>query len=480
MARHHWQGGDCAGVRVDAPEVCQPSEGARRCRIIPLMDKQQLRQFRAALLETDEALTPDDPRYVPGLHGTAEEDVISALLDEILTRPALGSHLFYFTGQRGTGKSTELRRLEQSLKAENTEVIRFDSLDFITETEPVSVESVLLLVTAGLATWADEHYKQDFLIAGAWTRFAAWLQTDVELTEVSAHGLKLKLKEQQVSVAEKIRMLSTPLEWTKKVQAFAEEIVEFVRQRGKRQRVVVIVDSLERLRGVSGADQDAMFNHVVTTFAGDFDRLRLPGASVVYSVPPYLALLSDVRNFVTCHALASVRVYGKPFEAGKPTAGRRQPRAEGLQKMRGLIERRYLQWAQVLAPEALNQLALASGGDLRHFMQRLVSGVVGQAQFALARLPLQANDPIIQRVLDENRGETERLTVRSEWPLLADIAKRHNAFAADRGDSLRTLARLFDTRVILNYRNGAEWFDVHPLLWPLLDSLDEPTQPAAA
>jgi AAA ATPase domain len=453
---------------------------ASACRIIRDMDKAQLRQFRAALLETDEALTPDDDRYEPGLHGTAEEDVIAALLDEILTRQALSSHLFYFTGQRGTGKSTELRRLEQSLRAENAEVIRFDSLDFITETEPVSVESVLLLVTAGLAAWADQHYKQDFLTAGAWTRFASWLETDVELTEISAFGLKGKLKDQQASVAEKISKLSTPLEWTKKVQAFAEEIVAFLRQRSQRERVVVIVDSLERLRGVSGADQDAMFNHVVTTFAGDFDRLKIPGASVVYSVPPYLALLSDVRNFVTCHALASVRVYGKPFADGKTSAERRQPRAEGLQKMRGLIERRFGPWAQVLDEGALNQLALASGGDLRHFMQRLVSGVVGQAQFALDRLPLGPDDAIIQRVLDENRGETERLTVRSEWPLLADIAKRHNAFAADRGDSLRTLARLFDTRVILNYRNGAEWFDVHPLLWPLLDSLDEPAKPAAA
>ena len=445
------------------------------------MDKLQLRQFRSALLETDEALTPDDPRYVPGLHGSAEEDVISALLDEILTRSALSSHLFYFTGQRGTGKSTELRRLEQSLGAENAEVIRFDSLDFITETEPVSVESILLLVTAGLAAKAEELYKQDFLKATAWMRFAAWLQSDVKLTEGTALGLKIKLKEQQLSVASKIRALSTPLEWTKKVQAFAEEIVKFIRLRGQRQRVVVIVDSLERLRGVSGADQDAMFNHVVTAFAGDFDRLRIPGASVVYSVPPYLALLSDVRNFVTCHALASVRVYGKPFADGKLSPERRQPRAEGVQKMQGLIERRYPKWADVLSPKALEKLVLASGGDLRHFMQRLVSGVVGQTQFALNRLPLQADDAIIQRVLDENRGETERLTVRSEWPLLADIAKRHNAFAADRGDSLRTLARLFDTRVILNYRNGAEWFDVHPLLWPLLDSLpDEPAKPAAA
>lgn len=444
------------------------------------MDKQQLRQFRAALVETDVALTPNDPRYVPGLHGAPEEDVISALFEEILTRPALDSQLFYFTGQRGTGKSTELRRLEEMLLGEQAQVIRFDSLDFITETEKVTVESILLLVTAGLAAWADEHYKEDFLSAGAWTRFSSWLQTDIELTEVTAHGLKAKLKEQQVSVAQKIRNLSSPLEWTKKVQTLTGEIVEFIRQRTRRERIVVIVDSLERLRGISGTDQDAMFAHVVTAFAGDFDRLRIPGASVVYSVPPYLALLADVRNFVTCHALASVRVYEKPIANGKPTAKRRHPRPDGLQKMRCLIERRYGSWAQVLDDTALDALAQASGGDLRHFMQRLVSGVVGKAQFALDRLPLCADDAVVRQVIDENRGETERLTVKSEWPLLADIARSHNAIATDRGDSLRTLARLFDTRVILNYRNGAEWFDIHPLLWPLIDSLDELTKTTTA
>lgn len=35
------------------------------------MDKQQLRQFRAALAETDTALTPDIHKYVPGLGITA-------------------------------------------------------------------------------------------------------------------------------------------------------------------------------------------------------------------------------------------------------------------------------------------------------------------------------------------------------------------------------------------------------------------------
>jgi len=443
------------------------------------MDKQQLRAFRAALVEVSEPIAPSDDRYVPGLHGSDAEDVITALVEEVLSLPVVDSSLFYFTGQCGTGKSTELRRLEQLLLGEHAQVIRFDSLDFITETEKVTVESVLLLVTAGLAAWADEHYREDFLTAGAWARFSNWLGTEVKLTEVSAAGLKLTLKEQQAAVAEKIRQLTTPLEWTKKVQEFAGDMVEFIRTRTQRERVVVIVDSLERLRGVSGADQDAMFQHVITTFAGDFDRLRLPGASVVYSVPPYLALMSDVRNFVKCFALASVRVFGKPVAEGNRTGLRRQPRPEGLEKMRSLIHRRYPEWARVMRADTLDKLAMASGGDLRHFMQRLVSGVVGKALYALERLPLAADDKLVDQVIEENRGETERLTVKSEWPLLADIARTHNAIAANRGDDLRTLARLFDTRVILNYRNGAEWFDIHPLLWRLIDQWHEQQRPAA-
>lgn len=438
------------------------------------MDKIRLRQFRAALVEADKALQPSDPFYVPNLHGSAEEDVITTLSDDILARNATDGHLFYFTGQRGTGKSTELRRLEVQLQGENAQVIRFDSLSFITETEKITVESLLLLVAAALAAEAETLYKQDFLKANAWTRFAAWLQTEVQITGVTAGGLSVKLKEQQAVVTEKIRKLSSPLEWTKQIQSFASGIVEFIRNASQRERVVIIVDSLERLRGVSGQDQDDMFAHVVSTFAGDFDRLRVPSATVVYATPPYLALLSDVRNYVTCYALASVRVYEKPVAQDKHTSQRRQPRPVGLEKMRSLIERRFADWAEVMTPAALDKLTLASGGDLRHFMQRLVSGVVGQAQFALDRLPLDAGDDIVNRVLDENRSETERLTVRSEWPLLAYIAQHHKAIAADRGDSLRTLAHLFDTRVVLNYRNGEEWFDIHPLLWRLIDAQQEP------
>ena len=431
-----------------------------------MVDKAQLRSFRTRLAQGDKDLAPTDPEYVPNLHGSDEEDVIARLFDDVMTRSG-SREIFYFSGQRGTGKSTELRRFETLVNGEGAQAIRFDSLDYISDTDLVSVESLLLLVTAGLADWALANYRENFLKASTWERFTHFLQTELQITDVSAYGVKAKLKEQQATVIEKVRKLAEPRQWTKIVAAFAGEIVEFIRTATKRDKVVVIVDSLERLRGVSEADQKEMFTHVVTAFAGEFDRLRIPGASAVYSVPPYLALLADVRNYVSCYSLASVRVFEMP-----QASGHRRTRKAGLQVMQRLIDKRYAPWREVLSSEALDKLAEWSGGDLRHFMQRLVSGVVGQAQFALDRLPLQPDDTILNGVREENRGETERLTVRSEWPLLKSIATSHNAIAEDRGESLRAMARLFETRVILNYRNGQEWFDVHPLLWPLIDDFD--------
>lgn len=427
-----------------------------------MVDKPKLREFRQALFQNEEPLSSTDRRYVAHLHGCNEEDVINRLCEDILSS---GSKLFYFTGQRGTGKSTELRRLEELLTAEDTRVIRFDSLDYIADTTPINLEMLLLLVTAGLADWTYQTYGENYRQAAAWSRFVDWLHSEVQISEVNVKGIKVALKEQQARVSTALSQVDTARRWADTIRGFAGEIIEYIRVASHRGRVVVIVDSLERLRGISSADQENMFTQVVATFAGDFDRLRLPGASVVYSVPPYLQLHVDIANYVDCYALASVRVFNNPKDGQARVA-----RTSGLDLMAQLVGRRYPEWEQIISRTALDRLALNSGGDLRHFLLRLVSAVASQAAYALERLPLAPNDPIVERVLEESRVETERLTVRSEWALLRQVTTTHKAIAENRGDSLRTLAHLFETRVILNYRNGAEWFDVHPLLWPLIDA----------
>ena len=457
-----------------------------------MVDKKLLRQFRASLSETDKPLEPNDSKYVPGLHGTAGEDVMNRLLEDILSRPELSTQLFYFTGQRGTGKSTELMRLEKELVNEGTLVVRFDSLNYISETELITLETVLLLVVAGIASWAGaQNYKDNFLKDSAWTRFASWLKTEVSLTEVNIEGLKFKLKEQQASISEKLAKTTSAMQHLAKLGEFAGEMVEFIRKAAHRTRVVVMVDSLERLRGTTADTQDKMFGAVVQAFASDVNRLRITGATVVYAVPPYLPMLANIRNDVDFHALGSVRMYQKPARLGGPTPSR-QPRVESLALMRSVLDKRFEGWRAVLSEPAVDQLALKSGGDLRHFLRRLVYETVSQTDYALDRLPLRADDDVLVQVFAKNTDETVQLTVREEWPLLKKVTQNGDALAENRDNSLRTLARLLEMRVILNYQNGSQWYDIHPLLWPVIDlfepapaqadhtgsTLDAPTQPA--
>jgi len=433
------------------------------------IDKKFFQEFRAKLVNQS-ALEPTDALYVSNLHGDpdAGEDVIARLFDDIEITE--GSGLYYFTGQRGTGKSTELKRLRQSLAANaGYQPILFDSLEFISESQPINLEEIWLLLVVGLAQWIEQEYKKDFLDSDLSQRFMNWLKSEVKIEEVSYHGVKVKIKEQQEQVAEKVKAWRAKGEWITQITKTGAEMVQFVKDRARKTKVVVIVDSLERLRGASLPDQDEMFHRVVGIFGGDIHKLRLPGAHVVYSVPPYLPLLTSVRDLVRCYALASVRVFEKP------NGTQRQPRDSALARMESLINKRYQAWNTILSPAAVRELAMMSGGDLRHFMYRLVNDAVSQAMYAQDRLPLQAGDPIINTVIDNHRVQTEQLTRTDEWPMLKNITQTHRANVASK--ELAVLARLFEVRAVLNYKNGEEWFDVHPLLWRLIDAY---TPPAAA
>ena len=206
-----------------------------------------------------------------------------------------------------------------------------------------------------------------------------------------------------------------------------------------------------------------MFDHVIRVFDTDRDRLRPGRVHVVYAVPPYLPYLSNVGQYVQMTMLASVRV------CQPPNLARREPRPEGLAIMHRVLDRRFPRWAEVISPAALDVLALKSGGDLRQLLRRFVLMAVDHATYAPDRLPLQANDPVIQTVLERQRVEFEGLVSREEHELLHTIAVRNALDLPARKDWL-TVVRFFEIRALLNYRNGTDWLDINPLLWPLIDA----------
>ena len=135
-----------------------------------------------------------------------------------------------------------------------------------------------------------------------------------------------------------------------------------------------------------------------------------------------------------------------------------------------MICQRYAGWGDVLSRAQLRRVAASSGGDIRDFF-RLLAAVLVKARNPAMMLPVP--DVVLDDI--ENAMRREMLPIPDEhkdW--LKRIAKSHEAELADM-TGLATFAGFLDTRVVLNYRNGRDWYDVHPLLWAVIETYEPRT-----
>jgi hypothetical protein len=137
----------------------------------------------------------------------------------------------------------------------------------------------------------------------------------------------------------------------------------------------------------------------------------------------------------------------------------------GVDRLVQVVERRYGRWREFFSEAHLRRLILHTGGDLREL-------------FLLLREVLNLIDP----------GEVSHLPVSEEFIVQAEKLRRNQFGIIPTTDmdwlkqvvqchkhclptvkEIDTLARLFDGKLLFQYRNGEDWFDVHPLLWDRVD-----------
>jgi hypothetical protein len=129
--------------------------------------------------------------------------------------------------------------------------------------------------------------------------------------------------------------------------------------------------------------------------------------------------------------------------------------AGGMDVLRALVGKRG-DWRRLLKEEAqLDKVISYSGGNIRDLL-RLLSEIIRRAR------PLPVSAAVVDAAVDQMR--TEFLPLANEDALwLAKIAETHEV-EMDETDSIVDLTRFFDTHVVLCYRDGPEWYDVHPLI----------------
>lgn len=423
----------------------------------------------------DPALPADRALYVAELHvqklDGLQIDPVTRLSRQI--ERAEGSRVWLFTGNIGSGKSTELRRLRQDLQAKGGIVFLADAADYINLNQKIEIGDFLISITAAFAEQAGDYLGEDQVKTGYWERIRNFItRTDVEFKEVSAGlgvevagPLKLSAKGDLKAALRQDPVVKQLLQkhlrghlaiLADELEAYRGEILARIRAKaGAGAKVIVLLDSLERLRG-SGDAGDEVFSSVKGLFTQYPDMLRLHDIQVVYSVAPYLIKLAPQLGGLfgagtLCH-LTTAHVF---------KSRSREPDTEGgMNVIRDIITRRYPDWEALLPAPALGQLIESSGGDLRDLF-RLLSIVLLELEFS------DSVDAVLNYALEQVRRDMTWVT----GPQLARL--RHLAQTKeprlDNDEDRDALVHDLETKRVLMYRNGSDWFDVHPLLRPLLD-----------
>lgn len=402
--------------------------------------------------------------YVDNLHQDGFYLPRKALYNAI--RNNASAERYFFAGMRGSGKSTELRRLKRDLEDSGELVVFYaDMTEYLPLNSAVEIGDFLLAVLGALADCVRIRFGEDLAKADFVDRLVSFLKTEVQIegidwsadSIVGKLGFKFKLKENphfKALLQAKSRGVVDGL--VKQSREFVDGVVDFVRAHTyPDRRVVFIVDSVERLSGI-GEEAKRVFESVENLFGSHRDKLRFATLTVIYSVPPYISAVAQAGCGNIVYSLPLTHVFHKP-EPGKH--GAKDP--EGVGRIVDVIQRRFAEWSKLISKEHLERLIVHTGGDLRELflLLREALNLIDPQEDSHFPIP----EPAIAQAEKLRRNQFGIIPDR-EMTWLKSVVETHGHCLPGIGD-LGTLARLLDGKLIFQYRNGDNWYDVHPLLW---------------
>lgn len=414
----------------------------------------------------------DIDREFPGVRGRVWAEFIARLVQRS-EAPAR----VLFSGLPGTGKSTELARVADMLKSDPTrpllpafvDMAEFANLDSPIEALDVLLACVFCALQQAFVAQGKSHdeARQAVLDPGVMKRISEFFRADVALGVVEPSGtasesadgttkstvlgggkIAVNLKHhQRVRAQLRERVLGSFDTFVSHVRDELTEAVSVAAQAKNAnnvsyQGIVLIVDSLEKLRG-SGQDWEAVVDSMQRLVERQFTDIDLgPQVHVILTVPP--ALLFRCRAL----PIRFLPMIKTSSESGRAAVQRIIDRRVSIQAMAQLIP-------TPAAWQAYQDLLGLCGGfprDLIEIHYQLLNESDGG--------PLSEDD--IARVRAWHKDRYQRsLSMNLELiPLLASVA-RNRALETD-SEHHRAAERLLAHNLVLRYQNHDIVMDVHP------------------
>ncbi len=398
-------------------------------------------------------LSIDDPRYLD-LTSVRSPQSISVLTKRIVrAQPEQRFHKQLFSGHRGSGKSTELHRLEGELQNKGYVVIFLDVGELLDLAE-ITYQDILLMIATGIVKILEEQ-KID-LDKGLLDDLQTWFATRI-ITQVYAKDESLAVKARaELALKTPFSKILTNLQaevrsasgWREEVrQTLENELPVFIAklndlilaariQFKKKDFVdmVIIVDGLEKMYYRLLANDETSYSNLFIRHA---EQLNAPQSHIIYTVPIALAFNSNLGNEF------SAPLFMMPMIKYQTSLGETRLIELINQRMRSdLFESANLQ----------KQLIAMSGGSMRDLF-RLI-------QFATETTNEKIKAADVKLAIQTLAKEYDRLVQDDFLPYLKAVKKNKNLPS----DTDKIFERVLDLRLVHEYENGERWADLHSIL----------------
>ena len=453
----------CKSVgRTDGRRIVRP--GAQSADRGPTIGFVEITASLQRAFDMTRPVEADGKEYVDWQNALGYDDV-KKLMARQLRRSESGARVL-FTGLRGSGKSSELRRLQTMLRQQEDNhgffVVTVDCAELLDLDEEVSAMQVVLAIAGRLL---DELYgKVPAEAKEAGKALKALLAGILGAAEAAVPfgkvGPSLKLAFGDPTARSRLsdRLENSRKDLFDRINAVLGQAKAEQKEIGN-DRFAVLVDSLDRIpeRAIAeggGTNHEALFLNSSATLKG-------LACDLVYTLP---------IEFVFRH-LASGRLLNDwgstPVQLGViAPVSRDQVVVAGLDQLLTICAERArlggLAGADdLLDHEALRDLCLRSGGHLRSLFQ-LIRGALDRSDSV----------PLDQRAVTKSIAAHQRATLdqlnAEHRRVIGEVAATHKrpAHAADE----KLFIELLRNQNVLPYIDDAEatetWFGVHPLSNP--------------
>lgn len=379
---------------------------------------------------------------------------------------------FYFSGFKGTGKSTELKKLSTDPDIEDKYfVVNFSVKEKCDQND---INYVDILATIGTQLFDQCKTEKIRLDEGIYTELLEWGQRTLTRVEQSSESASLETEAKaKLSISALVASIMTRVSAVIENESTTRETLRTVLEpnltellskihlitsgirvsTGK--QVLVIIDDLDKPR-------PEQIEHLFQRNLAAFQRLEF---CVIYTVPEWIFLSPDYSEVMSTnsHLLPNISIHLR----GK----RDQLTKRGKAIMQEMIERRMAQ--ELITGDAREEAIRMSGGVFRELARIIYVACGNAADRESNRIELKD----IHRAVIETRNSLSHMLsglTPEECNNLCGIYKSSNFRPS--GD----LSRMLRAEMLLVYMNemGDNWFDIHPALEETLKEWCKSKKPA--